>query len=202
MPYTLPDLDYDYAALEPHLSAEILELHHGKHHATYVGGVNTVIDEIAAARAADDFAALPGLEKRLAFNLSGHVLHSLYWKNLSPDGGGAPEGELAVAIDDEFGSFAAFGAQMSAASVGVMGSGWGMLSWEPLGGRLTITQVLDHQDNLGLGSLPLLGIDTWEHAYYLQYQNRRADYVDAIWNVVSWSDIADRFAAARGVRLG
>ena len=83
-----------------------------------------------------------------------------------------------------------------------MGSGWGMLSWEPLGGRLTITQVLDHQDNLGLGSLPLLGIDTWEHAYYLQYQNRRADYVEAVWNVVSWSDVADRFAAARGVRLG
>jgi len=202
MPYTLPDLDYDYAALEPHLSAEILELHHGKHHATYVGGVNTVIDEIAAARAADDFAALPGLEKRLAFNLSGHVLHSLYWKNLSPDGGGVPEGELAAAIDDEFGSFAAFRAQMSAASVGVMGSGWGMLSWEPLGGRLTITQVLDHQDNLGLGSLPLLGIDTWEHAYYLQYQNRRADYVEAVWNVVNWADVADRFAAARTVRLG
>jgi len=202
MPYTLPDLDYDYAALEPHLSAEILELHHGKHHATYVAGVNTVIDEIAASRAADDFAALPGLEKRLAFNLSGHVLHSLYWKNLSPDGGGVPEGELAAAIDDEFGSFEAFRAQMSAASVGVMGSGWGMLSWEPLGGRLTITQVLDHQDNLGLGSLPLLGIDTWEHAYYLQYQNRRADYVEAVWNVVNWADVADRFAAARTVRLG
>ena len=202
MAYALPDLDYDYAALEPHLSASILELHHGKHHATYVAGLNTVLDEIAATREAGDFAALPGLEKRLAFNLSGHVLHSLYWTNLSPDGGGAPEGELAAAIDDEFGSFAAFRAQMSAASVSVMGSGWGMLSWEPLGGRLCITQVLDHQDNLGLGSLPLLGIDTWEHAYYLQYQNRRADYVEAIWNVVSWSDVADRFAAARGVRLG
>jgi len=202
MAYALPELDYDYAALEPHISAPIVELHHGKHHATYVAGLNTVRDELAAARSAGDFAALPGLEKRLAFNLSGHVLHSLYWKNLSPGGGGASEGELAAAIDDEFGSFAAFRAQMSAASVSVMGSGWGMLSWEPLGGRLSVTQVLDHQDNLGLGSLPLLGIDTWEHAYYLQYQNRRADYVEAIWNVVSWSDVADRFAAARGVRLG
>ena len=195
MAYTLPDLDYDYAALEPHVSAEILELHHGKHHATYVGGVNTVIDEIAAARAADDFAALPGLEKRLAFNLSGHVLHSLYWKNLSPDGGDRPEGELAAAIDEHFGSFDMFKKQLTQSAATVQGSGWGALSWEPLGERLFIEQIYDHQGNTGQGGVPLLVIDAWEHAYYLKWRNVRADYVKSMWNIVNWADVAARFAA-------
>lgn len=201
MAYALPDLDYDYGALEPHLSARILELHHGKHHAAYVSGLNAVVDELAAARAADDYSTLPGLERKHAFNLAGHVLHSLFWKNLSPDGGGVPDGALAASIDDAFGGFDAFRAQMSAATVSVMGSGWGALCWEPTGGRLYVAQLYDHQGNIGLGSLPLLVIDAWEHAYYLQYENRRADFVEAIWNVVHWADVAERFDAAREVEL-
>jgi len=201
MAYVLPDLDYDYAALEPHVSARILELHHGKHHAAYVAGCNTVSDELAAARAAGDFGALPGLERKLAFNLAGHVLHTVFWENLSPDGGGEPDGDLAAAIDEHFGGFGAFTAQMSAATVSVMGSGWGALCWEPSGQRLYVAQLYDHQGNIGLGSQPLLVIDAWEHAYYLQYENRRADFVDAIWNVVDWGDVAARFASARALRL-
>lgn len=202
MAYALPDLDYDYAALEPHVSAEIMELHHGKHHAAYVAGLNTVLDELAAARSADDFDALPGLERKLAFNLSGHVLHSVFWKNLSPDGGGEPDGDLADAIAADLGGFDACKAQISAATVSVMGSGWGALCWEPLGGRLYVAQLYDHQDNIGPGSVPLLVIDAWEHAYYLQYQNRRADFVEAIWNVVNWDDVAARYKAARDLRIG
>lgn len=202
MAYTLPDLDYDYAALEPHIAAPIMELHHGKHHAAYVSGVNTTLDDLAAARAAGDLGALPGLERKLAFNLSGHVLHSIFWKNLSPDGGGEPEGELGAAIGEHFGGFDAFKGQLSAATVSVMGSGWGALCWEPLGGRLYVAQLYDHQDNIGPGSVPLLVIDAWEHAYYLQYQNRRADFVEAVWNVVHWDDVAARFKAARDLRLG
>jgi Fe-Mn family superoxide dismutase len=202
MAYVLPDLDYDYAALEPHVSAQIMELHHGKHHAAYVAGCNAVADELAAARGAGDFAALPGLERKLAFNLAGHVLHSLFWKNLSPHGGGEPTGDLAAAIDEHFGGFDAFRAQMSAATTSVMGSGWGALCWEPLGQRLYVAQLYDHQDNIGPGSVPLLVFDAWEHAYYLQYQNRRADFVAAIWNVVSWDDVAGRYKAARDAHLG
>lgn len=201
MAYVLPDLDYDYAALEPHVSSGIMELHHGKHHAAYVAGLNTVSDELASARAAGDLGALPGLERKLAFNLSGHVLHTLFWKNLSPDGGGEPDGDLAAAIADDFGGFDKLRAQMSAATVSVMGSGWGALCWEPLGGHLYVAQLYDHQDNIGPGSVPLLVIDAWEHAYYLQYQNRRADFVEAIWNVVDWGDVAARFASVRGLRL-
>ena len=201
MSYTLPDLDYDYAALEPHISAEILELHHGKHHAAYVSGLNAVVDELAAARAADDYSTLPGLERKHAFNLAGHVLHSLFWKNLSPDGGGEPDGDLGIAIGEYFGGFDAFRAQLTAATVSVMGSGWGALCWEPSGQRLYVAQLYDHQGNIGLGSMPLLVIDAWEHAYYLQYQTRRADFVEAIWNVVNWDDVADRLATARDVEL-
>ncbi len=123
-PYELPELDYEPGALEPHLSGKIVELHHGKHHAAYVAGANTTLDKIAAAREAGDFGAIVGLEKALAFNLGGHVLHSMYWTNLSPDGGGRPDGELAAALDDQFGSFDAFQAQFSQVTTLVQGSGW------------------------------------------------------------------------------
>jgi Fe-Mn family superoxide dismutase len=198
-PYVLPDLTYDYAALEPHYSARVLELHHDKHHKGYVDGVNTTLNKLAAARGADDLSAIVGLEKALAFNLSGHVLHTLFWKNLSPDGGDRPVGELAAAIDDQFGSFDAFRKQLSTSAASVQGSGWGALTWEPLGERLFIEQIYDHQGNVGQGGTPLLVIDAWEHAYYLQYENRRADYVEAIWNVVNWNDVADRFDRARSL---
>ena len=199
--YTLPDLPYDYGALEPHYSGQILELHHDKHHATYVAGANTTLEKLAEARAKEEYGAIVGLEKTLAFNVSGHVLHSVFWKNLSPDGGDKPAGELAAAIDEHFGSFDGFRAQLTQATTTVQGSGWGVLAWEPLGRRLLVEQVYDHQANLGNGSIPLLVFDAWEHAYYLQYKNVRADFVAALWNLVHWDDVAARFAGARTVAI-
>ena len=197
-PYVLPDLAYDYGALEPHYSARILELHHDKHHKAYVDGVNATLDKLAAARETDDLSAIVGLEKTLAFNLSGHVLHTLFWQNLAPDTPDCPSGELAAAIDEHFGSFDAFHKQLSSSASSVQGSGWGALTWEPLGERLFIEQIYDHQGNTGQGGVPLLVIDAWEHAYYLQYENRRPDYVTAIWNVIDWNDVEARFTRARG----
>lgn len=199
--YSLPDLAYDYAALEPHLSAEILELHHDKHHAAYVTGANTTLEKLESARAADDFGTINQLEKNLAFHVSGHVLHSLFWKNLSPDGGGKPEGELSAAIDDGFGSFEALKHQLTEAALGVQGSGWGVLAWEPLGGRLIVEQVYDHQSNVGQGASPLLVLDMWEHAYYLQYKNVKADWVKAFWEIANWPDVAARLEQVRGLKL-
>jgi Fe-Mn family superoxide dismutase len=201
MSYALPDLPYDYSALEPHYSARVLELHHGKHHAAYVTGLNATIARLTEAREAEDYSMLVGLEKTLAFNLSGHVLHTLFWKNLSPDGGGGPTGELAAAIDEHFGSFGQFKSQLTQATTTVQGSGWGALAWEPLGQRLYIEQIYDHQGNTGISGVNLLVFDAWEHAYYLQYLNVRADYVGALWNVVNWDDVATRFTNARGLDL-
>ncbi|MCU1346220.1 MAG: Manganese/iron superoxide dismutase [Acidimicrobiia bacterium] len=197
MTYVLPDLPYDYSALEPHLPAKILELHHDKHHAAYVKGANETLEKLEKARSAKDFASLGGLEKTLAFNLAGHVLHSLQWTNLSPSGGGKPEGPLADAIERDFGSFDAFQGQFTAATTTVQGSGWGVLSWEPLGQRLIIEQVYDHQNNHGQGSVPVFVIDAWEHAFYLKYLNDKAAYVEAVWNIVNWSDVSQRLTAAQ-----
>jgi Fe-Mn family superoxide dismutase len=199
--YTLPDLPYDYSALEPHYSAEVLELHHDKHHAAYVKGANETLEKLEAARAKDDFETIVGLQKAMAFHVSGHVLHSLFWKNLSPNGGGKPEGELQAAIENFFGNFDGFKAQLAAATTTVQGSGWGGLAWEPTGQRLIVEQVYDHQGNVGNGSEPLLVFDAWEHAYYLQYKNLKADYVDALWEIVNWQDVAERFARVRQYRL-
>ena len=194
MSYALPALGYEYLALEPHLSARIIELHHSKHHQAYVDGANATIDKLAAARESGDFGSLVGLEKALAFHLSGHVLHSIYWTNLSPDGGGEPTGALADAIVRDFGGFTAFKAQMTQSTIGVQGSGWALLSWDRYGSRLVIEQVENHQANTVQDARPLLAIDAWEHAYYLQYENRRADYASAIWNVIDWNDVSARFA--------
>ena len=195
--YTLPELPYDHAALEPHIDARIMELHHGKHHAGYVAQANQALDNLAEARSSGDFALITKLSKDLAFNLSGHVLHSVFWTCLSPDGGGAPEGELAAAIDDSFGSFADLRAQLGEATKSVQGSGWGALAWEPLAGRLIVEQVYDHQSNVGQGSDPILVIDAWEHAFYLQYLNDKAAWVDAFWEVADWTAAANRFEAVR-----
>lgn len=196
--YTLPDLPYDYAALEPAMSGEILELHHDKHHAAYVKGANDTLDQLAEARAAGSMTGIVGLEKTLAFNVSGHVLHSIFWDNLSPNGGDRPSGELGAAIDEYFGSFDSFKAQLTSATTLVQGSGWGVLAWEPLAQRLIITQVYDHHGNVGIGSTPVLVFDAWEHAYYLQYKNVRPDYVTKLWGLVDWQDVTARFDAARG----
>lgn len=202
MPYDLPELPYDYAALEPHYQAKNLELHHSKHHAAYVAGANSTLERLEEARANADYGALVGLEKTLAFDISGHVLHSMFWKNLSPQGGDRPEGDMAAALDEHFGSFDAFRAQLSQAAVLVQGSGWGALAWEPLGQRLLVAQVYDHHGNLANGAVPLLVFDVWEHAYYLQYRNIRVDFVNALWNVVNWPDVAQRFARAQQSSLG
>ena len=202
MAYTLPDLPYDPAALEPHYSAEVVSLHHDKHHAGYVTGLNATMDRLAEARAGGDYDTIVGLEKTLAFNLSGHVLHSIFWTNLAPGGGDRPDGELAAALVEHFGSFDAFRAQMTQATTTVQGSGWGALAWEPLGQRLYIEQIYDHQGNTGQSGLPLLVFDAWEHAYYLQYRNVRADFVTALWNIVNWENVASRFHKALGVNLG
>jgi superoxide dismutase, Fe-Mn family len=196
--YALPDLPYDPGALEPHISARIMELHHDKHHAAYVKGANTALAQLEDIRDKGDFGAISMLERNLAFNVSGHVLHSVFWTNLSPDGGGAPAGELADVIDETFGGFPAFRAQMTSAATTIQGSGWALASWEPMARRLVVQQVHDHQGNHGQGTVPLLAIDAWEHAFYLQYENRKADFLEAIWNVVHWDDVAARLAAARG----
>jgi superoxide dismutase, Fe-Mn family len=199
--YTLPDLDYDYGALEPHISAQIMELHHGKHHKTYVEKANDTLDKLAESRDKADFSKLAGLEKALAFNLSGHVLHSIFWKNLAPKGGGRPQGELLDLINRDFGTFEAFQKQMTEAAATVMGSGWAALVWEPLGQSLLICQVYDHQSNVGQGSSPLMVIDAWEHAYYLQYKNAKTEFFNAVWNLWNWQDVASRLQAVRQVDL-
>jgi superoxide dismutase, Fe-Mn family len=201
-PYELPNLPYDYGALEPHYSARVLELHHGKHHQAYVDGANRTLQRLADARAVNDLSSIVGLQKTLAFNLSGHVLHSRFWRNLGPAGNDRPEGDLASAIDEQFGSFDAFREHLAAATVSVQGSGWGALSWEPAGQRLLVEQIYDHQGNVGQGGHLLLVIDAWEHAYYLQHENRRSDYVAGIWNVIDWTAVAERFQEASGLLAG
>jgi len=199
--YRLPDLGYDYGALEPHISGRIMELHHGAHHAGYVKNANAAVEQLAEARRREDFTRIAALERALAFNLSGHILHSLFWRNLSPEGGGKPEGELASAIERDFGGFEAFRKQLGEVAGTVMGSGWAALVWEPLGERLLVTQIYDHQSNLAQSGVPLMALDAWEHAYYLQYENRKTDYFEAIWHVWNWKDVERRFLAGRRLDL-
>lgn len=199
--YTLPDMPYDYAALEPAITGEILELHHSRHHAAYVKGANDTLERLAEARDKGEFGGLVGLEKTFAFNLSGHVLHSIFWENLSPDGGDRPDGELGDAIVEHFGSFEAFQKQLTTATSTVQGSGWGVLAWEPLGRRLVVEQVYDHHGNVGMNTTPLLVFDAWEHAYYLQYRNVRPDYVEKLWSLVDWSDVARRLSTATSTKI-
>lgn len=198
--YALPDLPYDYSALAPAITPEILELHHAKHHAAYVKGANDTLEQIAEVREKERIAPtqLVGLEKTFAFDLSGHVLHSIFWQNLSPEGGDRPDGALADAIDEHPGGFEAFRRQLTVATTSVQGSGWGVLAWEPLSRRLIVEQVYDHHGNVGQGSVPLLVFDAWEHAYYLQYKNVRPDYVTRLWDLVNRDDVAARHAAATG----
>jgi superoxide dismutase, Fe-Mn family len=180
--YTLPELTYDFGALEPHVSGKIMELHHGKHHAAYVAGANATLERLEEAR---------------AFHTSGHVLHSIFWTNLAPKAGGRPSGALAAAIDRDFGTFDAFRAQLTQAAGTVMGSGWAAIVWEPLARKLLVSQIYDHQSNVAQGGSPLLVLDAWEHAYYLQYQNRKTEFFDAVWNLWNWADVERRFEESR-----
>ncbi len=195
--YVLPDLTYDYDSLEPNISGKIMELHHDKHHLAYVNGANTALDLLAEAREKNDLTWVNKLQKDLAFNLAGHVNHTVFWRNMSPEGGDKPFGELEAAINEFFGSFDGFRAHLTASALGIQGSGWSILAWDVLGEQLIIEQLYDHQGNLAPASIPLLMLDMWEHAFYLDYQNVKGDYVKAFWNIVNWADVQERFEAAR-----
>lgn len=194
--YNLPDLPYDYAALEPHISGKIMQLHHDKHHQAYVTGANTALQQLGEARESGNFGAINKLEKDLAFHLGGHVNHSIFWTNLGPDTK-VPEGELAAAIDEFFGSFEQFQAQFAAVANGIQGSGWSVLAWDQVGQKLVTFQLFDQQANVPLGVVPIFMLDMWEHAFYLDYLNVKADYVKAVWNIVDWENVAARFANAK-----
>lgn len=195
--YTLPELSYDYSALEPAISGAIMELHHSKHHQAYVTGANTALEQLAEARDSGNLANVNKLQKDLAFNLGGHTNHSIFWTNMSPNGGDKPAGEIASAIDDYFGSFEKFQAHFTAAALGVQGSGWAALVWDSIGQQLIVQQFFDQQSNFAAGTVPVLLLDVWEHAYYLDYKNVRADYVKAFWNIVDWENVSTRFETAQ-----
>jgi Fe-Mn family superoxide dismutase len=199
--YVLPDLDYDFGALEPHISARIMELHHGQHHKGYVAKANEILEHLEEARAKGHFESIGALEGALAFHVSGHVLHSIFWKNLTPDGGGVPNGDLALRLARDFGSFASFKSQLTETAATLMGAGWAALVFEPLSKRLVICQIHDHQANATPGAVPLMVIDAWEHAYYLQYENRKGEFFKAVWNLWNWEDIHSRLVAAQKLVL-
>lgn len=194
--YTLSPLPYAYNALEPYIDEQTMHLHHDVHHAGYVKGLNAAMASMADARKKGDYALIDRLAQKAAFNGSGHILHELFWKNMSADGtGGKPAGALLKQMNKDFGSVGAFNAQFAATAKSVEGSGWGILAWEPLGTRLVVLQVEKHQNLTQWGSIPLLVVDVWEHAYYLKYQNKRGEYVDNFFKVVNWTDVAQRFDA-------
>lgn len=196
--YVLPPLPWAVDALEPHYDARTVELHHGIHHQGYVNGLNAAGKALAAARAAGDMALIKHWERELAFHGGGHLLHALFWTNLTPAGGGPPRpGPLARALERDFGGYAGFRAQFQAATVAVEGSGWGILAVEPGGGALAVVQVEKHQNQVLPGWVPILAVDVWEHAYYLRYQNRRAAFVEAVMDhLINWVDVEARFTAA------
>ena len=197
MRYELPPLPYAYDALEPHIDEQTMHLHHDLHHKGYVDGLNKALDMLDAARQSGDYGLVKHWEREAAFHGSGHFLHSIFWENMGPGKGGEPQGALRQQIEKDFGSFEAMKKQFSAAAVAVEGSGWAMLVWEPSAGQLEILTAEKHQNLTQWGVVPLLVLDVWEHAYYLKYQNKRAAYVDAFWNVVNWDDVGKRLASAK-----
>jgi superoxide dismutase, Fe-Mn family len=199
--FTLPPLGYAYDALEPTYSAELLELHYASHHQAYVDGLNRALAGLAELRGKGDFARINPLEKDLAFHYSGHVLHSIFWRNLEPNEGAPPTGQLESRIEQAFGSTDAFRRQFSAAGAALQGSGWVALTWETIRGQLLIEQIHDHQDRSPLGTVPLLVMDMWEHAYYLQYRNQKEKWIVAFWEMINWADVARRLANAECVDL-
>jgi len=194
-PYALPPLPYPYDALEPTIDAATMKLHHDLHHASYVKGLNAALDKLAEARKSGDYAAVKALSREVAFHGSGHLLHCCFWTNMTPSKT-EPKGELKATLERDFGSLDAFKAQFGNAAKQVEGSGWGILAFEPLSKRLLVLEAEKHQNLSVWGVHPLLVLDVWEHAYYLKYNNRRPEYVDAFWNVVNWDDVAARLDAA------
>jgi len=197
VPHELPPLPYAYDALEPYYDEQTVRLHHDAHHKAYVDGLNNAEAKLAEAREKGDFALVKHWERELAFHGSGHILHTIFWENMAPGAGGPAVGPIAAQIEADFGSYEIFKKQFSAAAVAVEGSGWAVLGWNPFFGRLVILTAEKHQDLTQWGVVPLLVCDVWEHAYYLKYQNKRAAWVEAWWNLVNWEDVNRRFAAAR-----
>lgn len=194
MAHQLPELPYPYNALEPYYDEETVRIHHDAHHKAYVDGLNNAEAKLAEAREKGDFSLVKHWERELAFQGSGHLLHTLFWNNMAPKAGGNPTGAILDQINQDFGSFDSFKKQFSAAAVAVEGSGWTLLVWNPEFKKLEILQAEKHQNLTQWGAIPLLTIDVWEHAYYLKYQNKRAAWVEAWWNLVNWKDVNIRFS--------
>lgn len=199
--YQLPDLPYDFDALQPAISAEIMELHYKKHHQGYVNNLNAALEKYHEAESKNDVAQMIALQSAVKFNGGGHINHSIFWTILAPaaKAGGGPKGDLAKMIEKNFGSFDAFKEKLNTATTAIQGSGWGWLGYSKSQKRLEIATCANQDPLSSQGLVPLLGIDVWEHAYYLQYKNVRADYVKAIWQIFHWKNIEERFAKAVGV---
>lgn len=195
--YELPNLPYDYNALEPHYDEQTVRLHHDKHHAAYVAGLNKAEEKLEECRDSGDFATVQHWEKQLAFHSSGNILHTMFWENMSPEPKGQPDGDLAKQIEQDFGSLDAFKGQFNNAAISVEGSGWAILAWSPELQKLQIAQVENHQKEVAMGMVPLLVLDMWEHAHYLKFQNRRSEWVEAWWHVANWADVEKRFEEVR-----
>lgn len=195
--YELPPLPYDYDALEPSIDSRIMELHHDAHHQGYVDGANTALGNLEEMRESGDFSDAKAVERNLSFNLSGHINHSIFWGNMSPDGGGEPGGELADKIEEDFGSFENLQQQFTGAASSVEGSGWGMLVYENVADQLMTIQAENHNNRAVQGSRPLLVCDVWEHAFYLQYENNKGEYIDNWWDVVDWDNVAEQYDRAQ-----
>ncbi|WP_264738444.1 superoxide dismutase [Cytobacillus firmus] len=198
--HILPPLPYDYSALEPHISGEIMRLHHDKHHQSYVDGLNKAEVMLQNARDNNDYNLVKHWSRELAFHGSGHYLHTIFWNNMSPAGGGKPSGALLKEINKYFGSFERFKSHFSEAAKQVEGVGWAILVWSPRARRLEILQSERHMLLTQWDTIPLLTLDVWEHAYYLQYKNNRGDYVKNWWNIVNWKDVEDRYLKASGLK--
>ncbi|MBA2175866.1 superoxide dismutase [Halobacillus locisalis] len=198
--HTLPPLPYGYAALEPYIDRRIMRLHHDKHHQSYVDGLNKAENEMQKARRTKNYDLIKHWEREAAFNGAGHYLHTIFWEIMSPQGGGKPKRELLREIERSFGSFEAFKEHFSQAAKKVEGSGWAILVWSPRSHRLEILQAEKHQNLSQWDVIPLLPLDVWEHAYYLQYENNRGKYVEHWWNVVHWGAVTDRYQKAKQVK--
>ncbi|APQ72621.1 superoxide dismutase [Clostridium botulinum] len=193
MAHTLPNLNYDYNALEPHYDEQTLKIHHDIHHKAYVDGLNKAEQKLQEARESGDFALIKHWEKEIAFHGSGHILHTLFWENMAPNGNLNPEGSAIERIKQDFGDYEKFKKQFTEAAIAVEGSGWTILAWNPMFQKLVILQAEKHQNLTQWGVVPLLILDLWEHAYYLKYQNRRAEFINAWWNIVNWDIVNTRY---------
>ena len=198
--HRLPPLPYEYNALEPYISEEIMKLHHQKHHQSYVDGLNKAETNLEKARQTRDFSLVKHWSRELAFHGSGHYLHTIFWNNMSPRGGGKPSGLLLKEIEKYFGSFESFKRHFTEAAKAVEGVGWAILVWSPRSHHLEILQSERHMLLTQWDTIPLLVLDVWEHAYYLQYKNNRGDYIDNWWNLINWKDVEDRFMKARQLK--